>query len=96
MKILLVATAYNSLTQRVQVELNELGHETSVELALNESVVCEAAAMFDPDLILAPMLKTPIPEEVWRKYRCIIIHPGPEGDRGPSSLDWAISLDAKT
>jgi len=96
MKILLVATAYNSLTQRVQVELNELGHETSIELALNESIICEAAAMFGPDLILAPMLKTPIPEEVWRKYRCIIIHPGPEGDRGPSSLDWAISLDAKT
>lgn len=96
MKILLVATAYNSLTQRVHVELNELGHETSVELALNESVVCEAAALFEADLILAPMLKTPIPEKVWSKYRCIIIHPGPEGDRGPSSLDWAISLRAKT
>jgi putative two-component system hydrogenase maturation factor HypX/HoxX len=36
MKILLVATAYNSLTQRVHVELDELGHEISVELALNE------------------------------------------------------------
>jgi putative two-component system protein, hydrogenase maturation factor HypX/HoxX len=94
MKILLVATAYNSLTQRVHVELDELGHEISVELALNEAVVSEAAALFQPDLILAPMLKTPIAEEVWRNYRCIIIHPGPKGDRGPSSLDWAISLRA--
>jgi putative two-component system protein, hydrogenase maturation factor HypX/HoxX len=34
MKILLDATAYNSLTQRVHVELDELGHEISVELAL--------------------------------------------------------------
>jgi putative two-component system protein, hydrogenase maturation factor HypX/HoxX len=92
MKILLIATAYNSLTQRVHVELDELGHEISVELALNEAVVSEAAALFQPDLILAPMLKTPIAEEVWRNYRCIIIHPGPKGDRGPSSLDWAISL----
>jgi putative two-component system protein, hydrogenase maturation factor HypX/HoxX len=94
MKILLVATAYNSLTQRVHVELGELGHEVSVELALNEAVVSEAAALFQPDLILAPMLKTPIAEEVWRNYRCIIIHPGPKGDRGPSSLDWAIKLRA--
>jgi putative two-component system protein, hydrogenase maturation factor HypX/HoxX len=94
MKILLVCTAYNSLTQRVHVELDELGHEISVELALNEAVVSEAAALFQPDLILAPMLKTPIAEEVWRNYRCIIIHPGPKGDRGPSSLDWAISLRA--
>ena len=38
MKILLIATAYNSLTQRVHVELHELGHEISVELALNEAV----------------------------------------------------------
>ena len=95
MKILLVATAYNSLTQRIHVELNELGHEISVELALNESIVHEAARLFKPDLILAPMLKSAIPEEVWRKYRCIIIHPGPEGDRGPSSLDWAVSLSAR-
>ena len=96
MKILLVATAYNSLTQRVQAELDELGHETSVELALSDSAIYEAAALFQPDLILAPMLKTAIPEKVWSRYRCIIIHPGPEGDRGPSSLDWAISLHAKT
>ena len=94
MKILLVATAYNSLTQRVHVELDELGHEVSVELALNEAVVSEAAALFQPDLILAPMLKTPIAEEVWRNYRCIIVHPGPKGDRGASSLDWATSLRA--
>jgi hypothetical protein len=94
-KTLLIATAYNSLTQRVHVELHELGHEISVELALNEAVVSEAAALFQPDLIPTPMLKTPIAEEVWRNYRCIIIHPGPKGDRGPSSLDWAISLRAE-
>jgi putative two-component system protein, hydrogenase maturation factor HypX/HoxX len=94
MKILLVATAYNSLTQRVHVELDELGHEISVELAFNDAAVSEAVALFQPDLILAPMLKTPIAEGVWRNYRCIIIHPGPKGDRGPSSLDWAISLRA--
>ncbi|GHF91653.1 MULTISPECIES: enoyl-CoA hydratase-related protein [Amycolatopsis] len=35
-----------------------------------------------------------MPEAVWRRHRTIIIHPGPEGDRGPSALDWAI-MDAE-
>ena len=26
---------------------------------------------------------------------CFIVHPGPRGDRGPSSLDWAIMGDAE-
>jgi Formyl transferase, C-terminal domain len=29
---------------------------------------------------------------VWGKYTCLVVHPGPHGDRGPSSLDWAIEL----
>src|SRR5262249_38687673 len=27
---------------------------------------------------------------IWSARPCFIIHPGPRGDRGPSSLDWAI------
>ena len=41
------------------------------------------------------MLKTVIPESVWSEYRCLVVHPGPQGDRGPSSLDWAIELQAR-
>jgi putative two-component system hydrogenase maturation factor HypX/HoxX len=48
----------------------------------------------DPELIVCPFLKTMIPETVWRRHRCLIVHPGPPGDRGPSSLDWAIELGA--
>ena len=29
-------------------------------------------------------------------HTCIIIHPGIKGDRGPSSLDWAITENPKT
>lgn len=36
------------------------------------------------------MLKSAIPEEVWAAHTCLVVHPGPVGDRGPSSLDWAI------
>ena len=32
-----------------------------------------------------------MPAEVWANRPTIIIHPGPKGDRGPSSLDWAIT-----
>ncbi|MDQ7082703.1 MAG: enoyl-CoA hydratase-related protein [Aquificota bacterium] len=46
--------------------------------------------LYKPDLIIAPFLKRKIPSEVWTRYRTLIIHPGPPGDRGPNALDWAI------
>src|SRR3977135_4313190 len=49
-----------------------------------------------PDLIIAPMLKIAIPEEVWSRHHCLIVHPGIKGDRGPSSLDWAIANHEKS
>lgn len=93
MKILLLSSSYNSLTQRAHVELAECGHEVSIELALNESVVREGIDLFNPDLVLCPMLKFIIPKDIWRKTPCIIVHPGIKGDRGASSIDWAIMED---
>ncbi|MER5427740.1 enoyl-CoA hydratase-related protein [Streptomyces sp. NPDC002588] len=90
MHILLLASAFNSLTQRVHAELRERGHRVAVELALPDGSLPETVRRHDPRLVLAPMLKTAIPEEVWRAYTCLVVHPGPVGDRGPSSLDWAI------
>ncbi|WP_369252909.1 enoyl-CoA hydratase-related protein [Streptomyces sp. R41] len=90
MHILLVASAFNSLTQRVHAELRDCGHSVAVELALAGSSLLEAVRRHAPQLIVAPMLKTAIPEEVWAAHTCLIVHPGPVGDRGPSSLDWAI------
>jgi len=90
MRILLISSAYNSMTQRVHVELADRGHEVSVELALGDEVMREGVRRFDPDLIIAPMLTTAIPAEIWSSRPCFIVHPGPRGDRGPSSLDWAI------
>jgi len=90
MRILLIASAYNSMTQRVHAELADRGHEVSVELALGDEVIRDAAGRYDPDLIIAPMLTAAIPEDIWSAWHCFIVHPGPRGDRGPSSLDWAI------
>jgi putative two-component system hydrogenase maturation factor HypX/HoxX len=90
MRILFLTRGFNSLTQRLYVELRSRGHELSVEFDIADSVTEEAVAMFAPDLIVAPFLKRAIPESVWRRHICLIVHPGIVGDRGPSALDWAI------
>ncbi|MPZ36627.1 MAG: hydrogenase maturation protein [Rhizobiales bacterium] len=95
MRVLFVANAYNSLCQRMHVELLDRGHEVSIELATSELAMVEAVELYRPDLILAPMLTRPIPERIWRNHVCIILHPGIRGDRGASSLDWAIVEDQR-
>jgi putative two-component system hydrogenase maturation factor HypX/HoxX len=90
MKILLLTHAFNGLAQRLYVELCERGHELSVEFDINDTVTREAIDLFQPQLVIAPFLKRAIPEDVWRRVRCLIVHPGIRGDRGPSALDWAI------
>lgn len=95
MRILFLTHAFNSLTQRLYVELTALGHEVSIEFDINDSVTVEAVALFRPHLILAPYLRRAIPEAIWREHVCLIVHPGIVGDRGPSALDWAI-LDGET
>ena len=40
--------------------------------------------------MVAPFLQRAIPADVWQRVPCFIVHPGVPGDRGPSSLDWAI------
>lgn len=90
MRILLLSHSFNSLTQRLHVELRERGHEVSVELDIHPDVTRESVALYRPDLVIAPFLRRAIPEDVWRAVRCLIVHPGPPGDRGPAALDWAI------
>lgn len=90
MKILLLAHSFNSLTQRLFVELRRRGHEVSVEFDIADSVSEEAVALFAPDLIVAPFLKRAIPPSIWQRHVCLVVHPGIVGDRGPSALDWAI------
>ena len=91
MRILLLSSGFNGLTQRVWLELRQAGHEVTVELAVSPEAMCEAVRLADPDLIICPFLRERVPAEIWRQRRTVIIHPGPKGDRGPSSLDWAIS-----
>lgn len=90
MRILLLVHDFNSLSQRLFVELARDGHELSVEFDIHEGITREAVKLFRPELILAPFLKRAIPAPIWQRCLCLIVHPGPPGDRGPSALDWAI------
>ena len=90
MRILLAASAFNSLTQRILTELGDRGHTLAVVLAEGDDAVRDAVHRHAPDLVIAPMLKSAIPEDVWSERVCLIVHPGPPGDRGPSALDWAL------
>ncbi|CAM5790703.1 hydrogenase maturation protein [Rhizobacter fulvus] len=90
LRVLLLAHSFNSLTQRVFVELQTRGHVVSLELDIADAVTEEAVARFGPDVIVAPFLKRRIPASVWERCPCLIVHPGIAGDRGPSALDRAI------
>jgi len=89
-RVLFLTHSFNSLTQRLYAELSGHGHEVSIEFDVADSVAEEAVVQFRPDLIVAPFLKRAIPASIWSKHLCLIVHPGIVGDRGPSSLDWAI------
>lgn len=90
MRILFLGTRHNSLSQRAQVELEEDGHRIEVVEVGDGGAMEAAARRHHPDLVVAPMLKRAIPAAVWKRHTCLIVHPGIPGDRGPSSLDWAI------
>jgi putative two-component system protein, hydrogenase maturation factor HypX/HoxX len=94
-RILFLSTSHNGLSQRAQVELEELGHHLDIAVVSNGVEMETAARRFRPDLILAPMLKSAIPANVWRQYTCLIVHPGIPGDQGPSALDWALMEGAE-
>ena len=90
MRILILCHAFNSLSQRIHAELIADGHEVSVELDIGDEVTRDAVARFRPDVLVAPFLKRKIPDDVWQALPCLIVHPGPPGDRGPNALDWAV------
>ncbi len=90
MKILFLTTAFNGMAQRLWLELDRLNHQVGVQLDTSAEDMEKGVENFGPDLIIAPYLKSKIPESIWQKHTCLIVHPGIVGDRGASSLEWAI------
>jgi putative two-component system hydrogenase maturation factor HypX/HoxX len=92
LRLLFLVSAHDGLSQRALLELTERGHEVAVAVAGSPAEMEAVVDEHRPELIVCPFLKTLIPESIWSAYRCLIVHPGPWGDRGPSSLDWSIDL----
>jgi putative two-component system hydrogenase maturation factor HypX/HoxX len=89
-RVLLVVSTFNGLSQRVWDELRVRGHHVAVSVYHGPASVVAAAFAAEPDLVLCPFLKERVPVEVWRNWRTVVLHPGPVGDQGPSALDHAI------
>ncbi len=95
MRVLLISSAFSGLTQRFYTELDDVGYDVSVELHQGDIPhLLKGVSMFKPDLVVCPFLTRRIPKELYTNYTCLIVHPGIKGDRGPSSLDWAIQTGA--
>src|SRR3546814_15233315 len=86
MRILLLSHAFNSLSQRLWLSLSAAGYALSVEFDINDAATRQAVALWRPEVVIAPYLKRAIPEDVWRRVPCLIVHPGPRVDLGPSAL----------
>ncbi|WP_025130381.1 hydrogenase maturation protein [Pseudomonas sp. PH1b] len=97
LKIILLSTAFNGLTQRAWLDLRHAGHRPSVVLFTSEEEVCQQIEDAKADLVICPFLKDRVPQQLWSnpKRPVVIIHPGIVGDRGASALDWAISKELK-
>ncbi|GAB7329625.1 hypothetical protein MBLNU13_g01372t1 [Cladosporium sp. NU13] len=92
MKILFLCTAHNSLSQRLYLALSR-SHKVTIEYALSDETMLEAVALSKPDLVICPFLTTFVPKLIYENICCLIVHPGPPGDAGPSSLDWLLFGD---
>ena len=96
LNILFLTNAHNGLSQRAKGVLEAQGHSVNVELALTQSQIKDVTADADPDVIICPFLTARVPEEIWRKgypkpdVPVVIVHPGVQGDKGMSSIEWAL------
>lgn len=95
MKIALLLSAFNSLSQAVFVTLKDMGHSVGVVYAINDEQIERELREFSPQLVLAPFLKRYISPKIFEKWPIYLFHPGPRGDRGPDSLEHALSRHEK-
>ena len=72
------------------------GHEVirpedlQIRTPMSAQDMARFARLAAPDVILCPFLKEVVPAVVCERTTTWIPHPGIRGDRGPSSLSWAI------
>lgn len=90
MQVLFLTNSFNGMAQRLWIDLDRLNHQVYLHIISCTEDIIKGTDKHRPDLIIAPFLTYKIPDIIWKKYKCLIVHPGIKGDRGASSLDWAI------
>ncbi len=85
-KKLFLSSSFNGLTQKLWVYFSSRLQQDRVMIGVDPTKINE----WSPDIIICPYLKQYIPKKIWEAYPCFVVHPGPPGDGGPSSLNWAI------
>ena len=76
-RILLLVTAFNGLSQRAWCALREAGHDVGVQLATGAQDMIDGVRAADPELIVCPFLKDRVPATVWQKLAHDHHPPGP-------------------
>jgi putative two-component system protein, hydrogenase maturation factor HypX/HoxX len=101
-RVALLYTRFGSLAQALWSALRDARYEVTrpEDLGLTPPLSAEAMLRFaeqaDPDVIFAPFLKQVVPAQLCQRWTVWIAHPGPRGDRGPSSLAWAVLNHERT
>lgn len=95
LRLCLLCNVFNSMTQRIYLECIELGHAAEVVIFEDTEEVLKRIGSLQPDIIICPFLTKRIPIEIYGNTPCLIVHPGIEGDRGMSSIDWALLENAQ-
>ncbi len=84
------------MPQALWAALREDGHDVirpedvEIRTPMSPESMRRFARLAAPDVIFCPFLKEVVPSEVCERWTTWIPHPGIRGDRGPSSLAWAI------
>ena len=95
MKITLLITTFNSLSQLTYTYLKDKNYKVDIVYAINNPQMIKEVEKFEPDIIFCPYLKKFIPKEIFEKYPTFILHPGIIGDRGAYSLDNVVRQGLK-
>jgi len=92
LRVTFFCNKFNSLSQRVFVELSKRNHAVKVFEVDKDNEMDNKSIQEQSDIIICPFLTKRVPENVWRCKQppCLIVHPGIEGDRGLYAIDWAL------
>ncbi|XP_045163235.2 hydrogenase maturation factor HoxX-like [Mercenaria mercenaria] len=89
-RVLLMSNAMSTLTRRVEEILKTYKVICNSISVKDSRSMMDEVKKFQPDIVICPFLKSKIPDSLYNNHICLIMHPGIAGDRGASSLDWAI------